>query len=182
LLIQFGQVVRRSGDNGFVSCQETFAVYGRDVYLWKTYWDQCTLGDWIKFNIHVNKEGFPQVCWMERMGPGEVPEGKGGNPGKGQQGAFAFGGGDQGWKRPAQNDGIEYAKRIAMGSAASINTGVAPTMAQFGEAAPTMQQWSQAGTLPTMGQYMGQMPGQMPGGQMQGQMPGQMGMGQMPGQ
>merc|ERR1719199_2434581 len=25
--------------------------------------------------LSPSEEGFPQVCWMERMGPGEVPEG-----------------------------------------------------------------------------------------------------------
>jgi hypothetical protein len=94
------------------------------VYLWKTYWELCSLGDWITFNVHVNQQGFPQVCWMEKVSDGVVP------PGSNEHQAFY--GGPQGMKRP-QNDGDEMAKRQAMG-------GVAPTMAQWGATTPVVQQ------------------------------------------
>merc|ERR1719353_769850 len=65
--IYIGQIARKAGDNGFVTCDETFAIYGRDVYMWKTYFAQCQIGDWIKFNIHISEKGLPQVCWLERL-------------------------------------------------------------------------------------------------------------------
>ena len=33
--------------------------------MWKTYFNQCQIGDWVKFNIHISEKGFPQVCWLE---------------------------------------------------------------------------------------------------------------------
>jgi hypothetical protein len=59
------EVQQEWGENGFVMCDETFALYGRDVFMWKTYFCQCQAGDWVKFNVHVNDKGLPQVCWLE---------------------------------------------------------------------------------------------------------------------
>jgi hypothetical protein len=68
-----GQVVRQESDNGFVRCDETYRMYGRDVYMWKTYFSQVDLGDWVKFQIHISSKGLPQVCWIQRTSPGMPP-------------------------------------------------------------------------------------------------------------
>jgi hypothetical protein len=65
--VYIGQIARKSGDNGFIKCAETEALYGRDVYMWKTYFAQCNVGDWVRFNIHVSEKGLPQVSWLERL-------------------------------------------------------------------------------------------------------------------
>ena len=56
-----GQVDSRGGGYGFIKCDETFAIYERDVYMYKTYFSQCQIGDWVKFNIHISEKGLPQV-------------------------------------------------------------------------------------------------------------------------
>ena len=58
-----GQVVRQSadGNSGFIACEDTFQIYQKDVYMWKTYFYQCDLGDWVSFQIHVSDKGLPQV-------------------------------------------------------------------------------------------------------------------------
>ena len=63
-----GQVVKNTGENGFIACAETHAVYARDVYMWKTYCEQCQLGDWVNFQLHISDKGMPQVCWLEVKG------------------------------------------------------------------------------------------------------------------
>jgi hypothetical protein len=68
-----GQVIRKSGDRGFVACDETFNAYGKDVYMWKSYFYLCELGDWVKFQIHVSEKGLPQICWLESVSPGVPP-------------------------------------------------------------------------------------------------------------
>ena len=60
-----GQVGSRGGGYGFIKCDETFAIYDRDVYMYRTYFSQCQIGDWVKFNIHISEKGLPQVCWLE---------------------------------------------------------------------------------------------------------------------
>ena len=86
---------RQAGENGFIACDETFAIYGRDVYMWKTYLNQCQEGDWVKFNIHISDKGLPQVCWLEAQG------------------------GAMGRKRP-MDAGFSGAKRPAWGQAPTV--------------------------------------------------------------
>merc|ERR1719313_352858 len=49
-----GQVVTQAANNGYIACDETMAAYGKDVYMWKTYFNQVGLGDWVKFQIHIS--------------------------------------------------------------------------------------------------------------------------------
>ena len=38
------------------------AIYGRDVYMWKSYFYLCDVGEWVNFQIHVGAKGLPQVA------------------------------------------------------------------------------------------------------------------------
>ena len=61
-----GYVDRQSASgDGFIICAETFALYQQDVYMWRTYFTRCKIGDWIRFNVYVSDKGHPQVCWMD---------------------------------------------------------------------------------------------------------------------
>lgn len=53
---------------GFVMCPEVTATHGRDAYIYHTVVQDCHLseGELIAFNLHLNKQGMPQVsapCW-----------------------------------------------------------------------------------------------------------------------
>lgn len=108
-----GQVVRRQGENGFIACEDTMAVYQRDVYMWKTYFNQVELGDYCKFQVHISDKGLPQVCWLQRISGGVVPP-DANRPAQLQQAVPM--------KRPGEDPFEGPAKRPA---------GMAPTMAQF---------------------------------------------------
>jgi hypothetical protein len=72
-----GQVVRSAGENGFIACEEIKAMYQRDAYMWKTYFGRCSMGDYVRFQIHVSDRGLPQVCWLEKIRSGgwmDAPE------------------------------------------------------------------------------------------------------------
>jgi hypothetical protein len=64
--VYVGRISRKTGDNGFIKCPETEMLYGRDVYMWKSYFSECNVGDWVRFNVHVSSKGLPQVSWLER--------------------------------------------------------------------------------------------------------------------
>jgi hypothetical protein len=71
-----GRVVRLNNkmDAAFVKCEETFAIYGKDVYMWNSYFKQCYLQDVVRFKVHVGNTGMPQVTWLEKIsGPSEFP-------------------------------------------------------------------------------------------------------------
>merc|ERR1719235_456502 len=68
-----GQVVTQGINNGYIQCDDTMAVYGKDVYMWKTYFSQVGLGDYVRFQIHISDKGLPQVCWIEKVAPGVPP-------------------------------------------------------------------------------------------------------------
>ena len=61
-MIYTGKVRKNTGENGFLSCPETYATYQRDVYMWKSYCQQCVVGDYVKFQLHISEKGLPQVC------------------------------------------------------------------------------------------------------------------------
>jgi hypothetical protein len=71
-----GRIVRLSAklDAAFIRCDETFQMYGKDVYMWNTYFKQAYLQDIIRFKVHVGSQGMPQVCWCEKVaGPSDLP-------------------------------------------------------------------------------------------------------------
>merc|ERR1711964_820593 len=65
-----GVVNRKVGESGFIECPELTESFGRDVYMWKTYFKDAGVGDTVQFRIHVNDKGFPQVRWLEKIGAG----------------------------------------------------------------------------------------------------------------
>ena len=64
-----GQVAKKVGEIGFIACEETKAIYHKDVYMWKHYFGRCQIGDYVKFQIHISDKGEPQVCWLEPTEP-----------------------------------------------------------------------------------------------------------------
>jgi hypothetical protein len=62
-----GRIARQMGDNGFIECAETKAAFGKDVYMWKTYFKVAGIGDTVQFQIHVSDKGSPQVSWLQRV-------------------------------------------------------------------------------------------------------------------
>jgi hypothetical protein len=91
------------GESGFVDCRETKDIYGRDVYIHKNMFEQTQIGDWIRFGLHLNDKGMPQVSWFEKVEGGPM----------------------QGTKRAAVDD-MEYVKRAAMEAGEGV-PGVFPT-------------------------------------------------------
>ena len=44
------------------SMQHRMAIYGKDVYMWNSYFKQAYLQDIVRFKVHEGQNGMPQVC------------------------------------------------------------------------------------------------------------------------
>merc|ERR1719311_1445575 len=75
-MIYTGKVRKNTGENGFLSCPETYATYQRDVYMWKSYCQQCVVGDYVKFQLHISEKGLPQVSWLQKTWSAPPPSKK----------------------------------------------------------------------------------------------------------
>jgi len=55
---------------GFIACDETFAMYNRDIFLHKNEAEKIPnrkLGDHIMFSLQLNEQGAPQAVSVERI-------------------------------------------------------------------------------------------------------------------
>eukprot|EP01062_Namystynia_karyoxenos_P014760 TRINITY_DN15333_c0_g1_i1.p2 TRINITY_DN15333_c0_g1~~TRINITY_DN15333_c0_g1_i1.p2 ORF type:complete len:246 (+),score=17.43 TRINITY_DN15333_c0_g1_i1:91-738(+) len=46
---------------GFLQCEQTFSMYGRDVFLHKAQAAGLRIGQWVEFSTEVNELGHPQA-------------------------------------------------------------------------------------------------------------------------
>jgi len=46
---------------GFIACEETFPIYGLDIFLHRNQADGIDVGDTVRFNVEVNNKGQPQA-------------------------------------------------------------------------------------------------------------------------
>merc|ERR1712187_503205 len=52
---------------GFLECQETYALYSRNVFLHKDHWvDGLEVGDVVSFLVELNDKGWPQARNIQR--------------------------------------------------------------------------------------------------------------------
>lgn len=62
------------GEAAFIKCKDTEVLYGKDVYMWNSYFKQAYLQDVVRFKVHLGSGGMPQVCWLEKIsGPSASP-------------------------------------------------------------------------------------------------------------
>jgi len=50
---------------GFVQCDETFALYGDDVFLHSTQVEEVRVGNRISFQVQVSAKGRPQAINLQ---------------------------------------------------------------------------------------------------------------------
>lgn len=61
--VKFYGVVESFQRHGVIKCEEAFQMWGQDVYGYKDILDiiGANVGDYIRFGVHVNPKGLPQV-------------------------------------------------------------------------------------------------------------------------
>lgn len=52
---------------GFISCDDTYAVFGRDVFLFANQRNGSDVGDQVSFTIEMSSRGFPRAKDIELM-------------------------------------------------------------------------------------------------------------------
>lgn len=72
---------------GFIACDETYAVFNRDVFLHKAHIGDMTVGTEVRFTVATNKQGMPQAKELEPTGTlAPSTAAFGGGKGKGRKG------------------------------------------------------------------------------------------------
>lgn len=109
---------------GFIHCNDTLALYQRDVFLHKAQIGDLKIGSFVSFRCEVNKQGMPQAKDLQFISAGATDKikglgkGKDGGKGKGGKGK-GKGKGEGGKKGDKAGDGdAEKAEPAAAGEAA----------------------------------------------------------------